>query len=307
MCKPKITVMGSYVTDLMARAPHLPVHGETVFGSLFKTGCGGKGSNQAVAAARVGADVLIITKLGKDVFGEMALENFRKEKINVSFVIVDEEYETGAALIMVDEITSANKILVVPGACGKISDDDIENARSEIEGCSILLTQLETNMEAVQKTIDIAGAKKVRIILNPAPVQQIPDDLYEKIEVIIPNEVEAEILSGVKVDSEASAKKAAEFFLCKGVKKVIITLGDNGVYANDGKAGTMIPPHKVEAIDTTGAGDSFCGAFVAAYAEGKSFVEAVRFGNAAAAISVTRMGTAVAMPYREEVEAFIKL
>lgn len=302
MKKAKITVLGSFVVDLTGRAPHLPVTGETVKGSTFKMGPGGKGSNQGVAAQRAGADVTMITKVGQDTFGKLALDNFKNENMDTRFIFVDESYETGAALIMVDENTSDNKILVISGACEHISDEDVEKARRNIEDADVFLTQLETNMEAIVKSIDIAHNKGVTTVLNPAPVQPVPDDLLKKVDIIIPNEVEASILTGVKIETDDDVRKAAEVFLSKGVKMVVITLGSKGVYACTKEAEKFIPSIPVKAVDTTGAGDAFSGGFVTAIAEGKDFFEAVEFGNAVGALSVTKLGTAPSMPYRFEID-----
>ena len=291
---------------LTARTPHLPIPGETVKGSLFKMGPGGKGSNQGVAAQRAGAEVTMITKVGKDTFGKIALDNFKKENIDTKYIFEDENYETGAALIMVDENSYENKILVVLGASEHITDKDIENVRNSLESAEIFLTQLETNVDAVEKAIEIAYEKGVKVVLNPAPVQPISDELLKKIEVITPNETEASILTGVMINGSEDVRKAADIFLQKGVKNVIITLGSKGVYARTKEKETFIPAIKVEAVDTTGAGDAFNGGFVTALAEGKDFFEAVKFGNITGALSVTKIGTAPAMPYRQEIESYIE-
>jgi len=304
--KVNITVMGSFVVDLSARTPHLPITGETVKGSLFKMGPGGKGSNQGVAAQRAGAEVTMITKVGKDTFGKIALDNFKKENIDTRYIFEDENYETGIALIMVDENSYENKILVVLGASEHITDRDIENVRNSLESAEIFLTQLETNVDAVEKAIEIAYKKGVKIVLNPAPVQPISDELLQKIDVITPNETEASILTGVMIKDSEDVRKAADVFLQKGVKNVIVTLGDKGVYARTKGNEMFIPAIKVKAVDTTGAGDAFNGGFVTALAEGKDFFEAVEFGNIAGALSVTKIGTAHAMPYRQEIESYIE-
>jgi len=305
MNKPKVTILGSFVVDLTGRAPHLPVTGETVKGSLFKMGPGGKGSNQGVAAQRAGADVTMITKVGRDTFGTVALESFKNEKMDTGLIFEDEQLETGVALIMVDENTSANKILVIAGACGNITKEDIETARESIENADIFLTQLETNMDAIESAVSIAGKKGVRIVLNPAPVQPISDDLLGMVDTITPNEIEASILTGINIETDEDVKRAAEVFLNKGVKNVIITLGSKGVYARTKDAEQFIPVVPVEPVETTGAGDAFNGAFVTALAEGMEFFRAAEFGNVAGALSVTRLGTAPAMPYRNEIEKYM--
>lgn len=296
----KICVLGSFVVDLTSRSPHLPVKGETVIGSVFKMGPGGKGSNQGVAAKRAGGDVTMITKVGKDVFGDLAISNFKQEGLYSEYIFLDEEKETGTALIMVDD-DSANSILVVPGACNNILSTEIEEARSVIENSDILLTQLEINMSATRQAIEIAHAKGVMVILNTAPVQPVSDDLLEMVDIVTPNEVEAQQLTGIDIKTLADCRAAAEYFFAKGVKKVLITWGKNGVYANDGKREAHVPIAPVEAVDTTGAGDAFSGGFAVALAEGQDFFQAVVFGSITAALSVTKFGTAPAMPYRVDI------
>lgn len=305
--KPQITVLGSFVVDLMGRAPHLPVAGETVKGSSFKLGPGGKGANQGVAAQRAGANVTMITKVGKDMFGELAINNFKNEGMSTEYIFQDEEIETGTALILVDENTSQNSILVTLGACGNIKQDEIIKCEKDIVNADLFLTQLETNLDVIEQAVDIAKSNGVKTILNPAPVQPISDDLLSKIDIITPNEVEATILSGVEVVDMKSAKEAAEVFFNKGVKNVIITMGSQGVFVKTEKEEMIIPRHDVNAIDTTGAGDAFNGGFVTALGEGKDIFEAAKFGNVVGALSVTKIGTAPAMPTREEIENFINM
>jgi ribokinase len=302
----KVTVFGSFVVDVMARTPHLPVPGETVIGSLFKMGPGGKGFNQGVAAHKAGAEVTMITKLGKDMFAEVALDAMKALDMDISNLFYSEEIETGIALIMVDEETSENKIVVVPGACNTISDEEVESIFDIVKDSGYLLTQLETNISAVDKIIDIAYKKGVKVILNTAPVQPISDEILRKVDLITPNEVEAEILTGICIDSEESAMKAAKWFFDKGVKNVLITLGSRGVFIATDHKHEIIPAYKVNAIDTTGAGDAFNGGLVAALAEGKDLWEATKFANALAAVAVQRLGTTPAMPTRKEIEEFFE-
>lgn len=301
----KVTVFGSFVVDLMGRTPHLPVPGETVRGSMFQMGPGGKGFNQGVAAHKAGADVTMITKLGKDKFADVALDVMKELHMNSDKVFLTDETETGSALILVDEHTSQNEIVVILGACNTITDEEVESVTDVIEQSAYLLTQLETNVSSVEKVIDIAYKKGIKVILNTAPVQPISDEVLAKVELITPNEVEAEILTGICVDSKEQADRAADWFFAKGVKNVLITLGGRGVYiATDSKRG-IIPAYKVEALDTTGAGDAFNGGLVAALAEGKDLWEAAVFANALAALAVQRLGTTPAMPKREEIDAFL--
>lgn len=302
----KISVFGSFVVDLASRANHLPKPAETVIGSSFALGPGGKGSNQGVAAHRSGADITMITKVGDDVFGKVALDFYKKEGMNTDLIFVDKEKETGTALIMVDEVTGQNQILVVSGACGNITDEDLEIARPTIEGSQILLTQLEVNLDATWKVIDMAHKAGVKVVLNTAPAQEVPDDVLRQVDLLTPNEVEASILSGVEVVTPDDARKAADVFQSKGVDEIVITLGEQGAYVRSGSKDIVIPRRTVNAIDTTGAGDAFNGGLVTALSEGKDLFEAAEFANVVGALSVTKVGTAPAMPFRKEIDAFIK-
>lgn len=302
----KVTVFGSFVVDLMGRTPHLPVPGETVKGSMFKMGPGGKGFNQGVAAHKAGADVTMVTKLGKDSFANVALDAMKELNMKQDYVFVTEEAETGCALILVDENTSQNEIVVLLGACNTITDDEVDSLTNILKDSEYLLTQLETNVSATNRVIDIAHKNHAKVILNTAPVQPIEDEVLKKVYLITPNEVEAEILTGIPVDSKENADKAADWFFEKGVENVLITLGGRGVYIATNEKREIIPAYHVEAIDTTGAGDAFNGGLVAALAEGKNLWEAAAFANALAAIAVQRLGTTPAMPTREEIEQFIK-
>lgn len=307
MERPKITVLGSFVVDLMSRTPHLPARGETVFGGPFKLGPGGKGSNQGVAAHKSGADVTMVTKLGRDEFAQIALQSFKSVGMRTDYVFFDDKHETGAALILVEDGTAENEIVVSIGACNYITDEEVESVREEIKNSKVLLTQLETNLSAVYKAIDIANEYGVMVVLNTAPVQPIPQEIFKKVDILTPNETEASILSGIQVKDLEGAKKAAEYFVEKGVKSVVITLGANGVYVKSKEFEGHVPAFKVEnVVDTTGAGDAFNGGFATALAEGKNIKEAAIFGNAVAGISVTRIGTAPSMPTREEVDEFLK-
>lgn len=302
----KVVCFGSYVVDLTSRSHHLPVPGETVIGSSFKLGPGGKGSNQAVAAHRAGANVNVITKVGKDIFGKMALDFYQSEGMNTDYVFIDDERETGAALIMVDENTAQNCILVVSGACGNVNDADIQKARPLIEEADLLLLQLEINLDAIYKIIDIAFEAGVKIVLNTAPVQKIEQALFAKIDTVTPNEVEASLITGIRVVDEQTAAKAARVFLDWGVRNVVITMGKAGVFVMNKEKHEFIESVKVDAVDTTGAGDAFNGGFVTALIEGNDIFDAARFANITGALSVTKFGTAPAMPYREDINAMVK-
>ena len=304
--KKKIVVFGSFVVDLMGRGPHLPVPGETVKSGFFKMGAGGKGFNQGVAAHKSGGDVTMITKLGKDTFAEIALGTMRELGMDTSRVIQTEEYATGVALIEVDENSGQNAIMVIPSACDHISDAEVAALKEVIEGADILLTQLETNMSSIKGVIDMAHAAGKTIILNTAPVQPVEDALLSKVTIVTPNEVEASILTGVKVVDEQSAAQAADWFFQRGVKKVVITMGGMGAYVADGTRAELTPAFRVNAIDTTGAGDAYNGGFVTALSEGNDIFAAARFAAATAALSVQKMGTTPSMPTRAEIEDFLR-
>ena len=300
----RITVFGSFALDLASRADHLPGPAETVVGSAFAMGPGGKGSNQGVAAHRAGADVSMVTKVGDDVFGKIALDFYRSEGMNTDLVFIDKEKETGTALIMVDETTGQNQILMVPGACGNINDEDIERAAPFIRSSCILLTQLEINLDANWKAIDIAHSAGVKVVLNTAPARKVDDDILAKVDVLTPNEVEASVLAGVEIRTMDDARRAADVLQRKGVGEIVITMGAQGAYARSGGCERIIPRLSVNVVDTTGAGDAFNGALVTALAEGCDLFAAAEFANVAGALSVTKKGTAQAMPLRSEIDAF---
>ena len=303
--KQKVVVFGSFVVDLAAKAPHFPAPGETVMGTAVSVANpGGKGSNQAVAAHRAGADVTMITKVGKDTFGTIAKDFYAKEGMDSSYMLEDDSLSTGYALIMIDENTAQNEIVVIIGACDNITADDVEKCRSVIESADILLVQLETNFDALFKVIDIAHKAGVKIIMNPAPAAALPDEVLQKVDIVTPNETEAQILTGVHIETVEDAKQAATVFLDKGVKEVVITLGSKGAFAMNREKFELVDRLCVEAVDTTGAGDAFNGGFVTALSEGKDLFEALKFGNVTGALSVTRPGSAIAMPMRKDIDAF---
>lgn len=298
----KITVIGSYVTDLTARTPHMPKPGETVLGGSFQVGPGGKGGNQAVAAARLGADVTMVTKLGRDMFAEEARKNFKQEGIRTEFISESADSATGAALIAVDD-AGENMIVVTLGACGELSERDIFDAETAIAESDVLLLQLETSMEAVRTSINLGVKHGKKIILNPAPYQAIPEDLLTKVDCITPNETEAGLLTDMDVNNLKTASEAAEVLSQKGIDTVIITLGGEGCFVKEVENSYHVPAVSTTVYDTTGAGDAFNGALAYFLAEGKSVKKASELANAAAAISVTRSGTAPSMAYMYEVEA----
>ncbi len=300
----KIVVLGSFIVDLMGRAPHLPSPGETVRGTFFGMGPGGKGANQCIAAKRAGGNVTMITKIGNDEMGKIATQNFERENIDTKFVFVSEEHPTGTALIFVDDITGQNEILVNSGACEAITESEIDSFHDEIASASIFLTQLETNLDSVEKSIDIAWEHGVKVVLNPAPIVGFNEEILKKVFVLTPNEHEAAAISGVPVVTIVDARRAAKIIQSKGVANVIITLGIQGSLVVTPDQEKIIPCLKVKALDTTGAGDAYNGGLAVALSEGKDIFEAAEFANVVASLSVTKIGTAAAMPYRDEIDNF---
>lgn len=302
----KVTVFGSFVVDLMARAPRLPVPGETVLGSFFKQGAGGKGFNQGIAAHKAGGDVTMITKLGRDSLAAVATDAMDSVGLSKDHLFYSETEPTGVALISVDENTSQNEIIIVPGACATISDEDIASVAERIKESAYLLLQLEVNQDANEKVAAMAKAAGVKVIVNTAPYSPVTDEFLSGCYLVTPNEVEAEELTGICVSDLESADKAAKVFKDKGVQNVVITLGSRGVYVNEDGKSEIVPAYKVNAIDTTGAGDAFNGGLLTALSEGKTIGEAARFANALAAISVQRIGTTPSMPTRAEIDKFLE-
>lgn len=302
----KVVVFGSFVVDLMARSPHLPVPGETVKGSVFKMGPGGKGFNQCVAAHKAGSDVVMITKLGKDSFADVALNTMDELGMTKESLFYSDDVETGIALILVDENTSQNEIIIVPGACNTITPEEVAKIENVIKESEYVLLQLEVNQDANELVADMANRYGCKVIVNTAPYAKISDEFLSKAYMVTPNEVEAEELTGVHVDRLESAHEAAEYFYKKGVQKVIITLGSRGVFVSSDGREEIVPAFKVDAVDTTGAGDAFNGGLLAALSEGKDIWEAVRFANGLAALSVQKMGTTPSMPKLEEIRKFLE-
>ncbi|MFC2125228.1 ribokinase [Bacteroidota bacterium] len=300
-----IVVVGSSNTDMIIKVPHLPKPGETILGGEFTKAAGGKGANQAVAASRAGGDVTFIAKVGDDIFGESAVNGFIDDNINVDFVLKDPEAPSGVAQIFVSE-DGENCIAVASGANARLSVEDIRNARHSIKSADILLTQLETPIETISEAVKIARNEGKIVILNPAPAQPLPDELLASLTVITPNETEAELLTGVKVIDEESASAASAVLKKKGVETIIITLGSKGAFVDHDGEQYMVTGFKVEAVDTTAAGDTFNGALAVALAQKKSFRDAVIFANAAAALSVTKLGAQPSVPALNDIINFMK-
>jgi ribokinase len=296
---PYILVAGSSNTDMVINSPHLPVPGETIIGSSFFMNPGGKGANQAVAAARLGGHVTFICKTGNDIFGKQASSIFENEGIDISYIIEDADNPSGVALITVDD-KGENTIVVASGSNGTLSRADIEHSKNVIENAAVILMQLEIPIDTVQYIAETARAKNVTVILNPAPACEIPDELLSNISIITPNEKEAEMLTGIHVNSIDTAKEAAKVLSAKGIATVIITLGPKGALIYDGKEFEHISSVEVKAVDTTAAGDIFNGALAVALTEGKMISEATTFACRAGAISVTRKGAQSSAPYRKE-------
>jgi ribokinase len=299
-----VVILGIFAADLGFHANRLPSMGETLIGSKFGIGPGGKGSNQAVAAARCGATTAFISKLGQDQFGDMARAMYAEEKIEMRIGI--SKLSTGAAFIFVDNKTGGNAIIVVPGAAGELSVADVEKNADVITASKVFMTQLEQPMPAARRALEIARSAKVVTILNPAPAAPLDEAIFGLCDFITPNESEASSLSGVPVHDIETARKAGEFFVKKGVGGAVITLGDKGALLHSKAVSQHISPYNAGAVvDTTGAGDAFNGGFAAALARGENPLKAARFGCATAGISVTRPGTALSMPTRKEVEALL--
>lgn len=304
MSKKTIVVVGSSNTDMIIQLDRIPRPGETILGGEFTSAAGGKGANQAVGAARAGGQVTFIARVGQDMFGDQAVAGFIKEGIDTDHVLRDKSRPSGVALIFVAK-DGENSIAVAGGANGELSPTDVGKAKNLFASAGMLVMQLETPLATVQAAADLAAKASVRVILNPAPARTLPDKLLKKVAIITPNETEAELLTGIKVDSEAAASKAADKLLTRGVKTVIITLGSRGAFVAGEGVRKLVPGFKVKAVDTTAAGDVFNGALAVALGEGRPVIEAVRFANAAAAISVTRLGAQPSAPVRKEIELLL--
>ena len=306
MRKPKITVIGSSNTDLVIKTPRLPAPGETVLGNKFIIAPGGKGANQAVAVARLGGDVTFVAKLGMDDFGDQRLKDFERDGMSTEFVFRDENSPSGVALIFVDD-EGENMIAAAQGANAKLLPEDVDKAISAILSATMLVLQLETAMETVEHAVAIADENNVPVILNPAPGRELSPSLMEKIDYLTPNETEAEILTGIKVDGDDDAQEAGAKLRELGVTNVIITMGKRGAMSVTGTANTLIPAFAVDAMDATAAGDAFNGGLAYALATGKGLESAILFANAVAALAVTKMGAQPSMPTGDEVEQFLSM
>lgn len=294
----RILVIGSANTDMVVKANKLPLPGETILGGTFIMNPGGKGANQAVAASRLGGNVILVAKVGDDLFGKQTIDVLKKENINTDYVFVDEDTPSGTALIMVNE-EGENCIVVAPGANANLLPEDIERVK-EMEEADIILMQLEIPIETIIAVAKMAKLNGQRVIINPAPAQKLGSELLNGLFLITPNETEATFLTGINVEDEISAAQAAEVFINKGVQNVIITLGKKGAYFQNKKIKLMIDAPVVKAMDTTAAGDTFSGALTVALTEKMDWQQAIKFAVQAASISVTRMGAQSSVPRRSE-------
>lgn len=298
--KPKIVVVGSSNTDLVVKLPRLPRPGETIIGGTFSTAAGGKGANQAIAAARAGGNVTFITKVGNDHFGQQAINAFEKDELNIDFVGYERGVSSGIALIFVDN-HGENSIGVASGANSELRPPDIERASEAVTTADVLLVQLEIPLETVEAAVRMAARAGVRVILNPAPAQPLSTELCKMISVLTPNENEAEVLTGIRVIDDETIAKTASILMAKGIGAAVLTLGARGAYVAEGGSGDFISTFKVAPVDSTAAGDVFNGALAVCLGERQSLRDAVRFANAAAALSVTRLGAQPSAPTRKEI------
>lgn len=298
----KIVVIGSSNTDMVVNAPQMPVPGETIMGNEFHTFPGGKGANQAVAAARAGAEVTFIAKVGNDDFGKNAIAGYMADNINTENIVIDPAVPSGIAVIIVEETTGQNSIVVAGGANKTLSINEIKRCEKVIAGMDVMLIQLEIPLEVVEYSFKMAKQYGLRTILNPAPAHPLGNNILSLVDIITPNETESQILTGINLDNKEKMNEAASVLLQKVREIVMITLGAEGVYYKTKNGDSdIVPGVQVEAIDTTAAGDVFNGYLAAALAAGKTIKEAIVMANKAAAVSVTRKGAQPSVPYLTEI------
>jgi ribokinase len=300
---PRICVVGSCNIDLTFRTSRLPQPGETLAGRDFHLGFGGKGANQAVMAARLGARVALVGRVGRDVFGEQTLRNHQAEGIDTSHLRVDAQRPSGIASIIVDD-AARNCILIVPGANAGLSPDDVRDSAAVIQAAAVLLCQLEVPVETTLEAFRLAKAAEVLTILNPAPAAPLPEELLHLTDLCVPNETEVELLTGQVAGTLAQAVSAAQALLGRGPRTVVLTLGERGALVVEARRTEHVPALPVAAVDSTGAGDAFIGSLGVFLADGQPLRDAVRRANAVAALSVTRLGAQAAFPSQAEVDAF---
>ena len=296
-----ISVLGIFVADISFYSPKIPSVGETILGNKYNIGPGGKGCNQAIAIARLGGKVNFISKIGKDSYGELALNTLKKNNINIENIIQDEKLQTGVAGILVDQISGKNAINVIVGAPSSLKLSQIEKQINLIKSSKIFLTQLEVPKDVTLHCLKTAKESGCTTILNPAPASEISKEFYNNIDFFTPNETEAEFYTGIKITNEQEAKKAAEKLLNLGIKKVIITLGEKGLFYTDGKEEIYLKASSVKAIDTTGAGDAFNGGLAFGLSKDKPINECLELANKVAGISTTKLGAGDAMPFLKDI------
>ena len=303
----KIVVVGSSNTDLIIKVPEIPRPGETLLGGEFFTFPGGKGANQAVAAARAGGDVVFIASVGDDTYGEEAIKGYKLDNINTENIKICKGVPSGIAMITISD-SGENAITVASGANAELCPADLEEIEEPFLEADYMLIQLETPLEAVQKAVQLCADMDTRVILNPAPAAELPDEILEKVSIITPNETEAERLSGITVKDVPTAAKAAESLHNRGIETVIITMGAMGAYLSDRASGIgkLVPGFSVKAVDTTAAGDVFNGQLAVSLAEGKQLERAIVIAHAAAALSVQKLGAQSSIPRREETSKYLK-
>ena len=296
-----ISVLGIFVADISFSGSKIPAVGETILGNKYNIGPGGKGCNQAIAIARLGGKVNFISKIGKDSYGELALNTLKKNKINTKNIIQDTNLQTGVAGILVDKNSGKNAINVIVGAPSTLKINEIDDQMNLIKNSKIFLTQLEVPKDVTLHCLKVAKENGCVTILNPAPASEISKEFYNNIDFFTPNETEAEFYTGIKITNEKDAKQAADKLINLGIKKVIITLGEKGLFYSDGKEKIYLKAHSVKAIDTTGAGDAFNGGLAFGISNGKSIKECLALANKVAGISTTKLGAGNAMPFKKDI------
>jgi ribokinase len=297
----KIVVVGSLNMDMVVRTAGHPKPGETVLGGEFQTFPGGKGANQAVAAARLGADVQMIGKVGKDAFGKQLLDGLVQDGVDIRYIDQDEAQPTGIAMITLDQ-SGQNTIVVASGANMCLTPEEVEKAETAFQDANLLMVQLETPLSAIEKAVQLARKHHMKVVLNPAPARPLPRNLLQQIDYLLPNESELTILAP---GHESMGEAVAELHR-KGTVHVIVTLGKDGVLVSTEGDTWTLPAHKVTVKDTVAAGDAFAGGFCTALSENKSLEEAIAWGNAAGALAVTRLGAQTSLPTRQELMQFLK-
>ena len=299
-----VSVVGSFVYDLVAKAPRRPKTGETLIGESFGMFLGGKGANQAIASSRSGASVHMIGRLGNDLFGNQFLEKFSNEGISTDFVVIDDVNGTGVGMPLIDA-TGDNSIVLIPQANMALSVDDVNNAFEPIASSDVLILQLEVPIDASQRAAEIAKENNTMVLLNPAPAREIPDSFLRLVDVLIPNEIETEILSGMKTTTDDQAIEAARALTSNGISTVILTLGHRGALLLTDEIEKGVPGFAIEAVDTTAAGDAFCGALATSLAQGSTIEDAVWVANAAGALAVTKLGAEPSLPKKADLDQFL--